>query len=511
MADYNFLMESRLSPEQFRFVNHLSRIAAHQGLNLYLVGGAVRDLTLGQHRIRDLDLVVEGSLSRIIRQLKSSTPPKPRPGHPQTAEEAPPLDHLEVDERRGVAELSLAGGVRAEIAAARREVYGKPGEPPEIYPADIFEDLRRRDFSVNAMAVSLHPNSRGLLLDPTNGIADLERRELRGLHSRTFFEDPSRIYRLLRLKHRLQFQIEERTQRWLDLALQERAWESVEPGEQARELAAILREDDCGRVLRMLKERGLLAGLDRKLAASKIAYDRFDKIRSAARQLPGVDVFLLNLHALLEKLPPAHRNFLAKRVLGSGKTLKFFLHLEAEADRLARALSSPKAAQPSYVYTLLANVPPPLLLFLLIHYPAAKVQTRLKNFLFKFPALRARLPRAELLSLGMEPGPKLESVLERIFLDQLDGKIRTAAQLQKALRDYSGIKPPEPLPAAPSRHEAPKAGSAPEARREMKAGKAASRKPAGKPPAPAKAKTQRATPPKPRPKPASRSPQAKKK
>jgi len=262
-------------------------------------------------------------------------------------------------------------------------------------------------------------------------------------------EDPSRIYRLLRLGLRLDFKPDERTERWLQAALEERAWESLDPGQQGSELQAVLREENCGRVLKMLKERGLLSGLDRKLGSAKIAYDRFNKVRAVVRSVPGADPYLLHFHCLVEKLPGADKNRLAKKILDDTKAIKFALGLEREAKKLANTLSSSKAGLPSQVYTLLSGVPQPLLLFLLAYYPKSKIHNSVKSFLLKFPVVRGGLPRAELRAMGMEPGPKFEKVMERVFLDQLDGKLKTHQQITKALRDYSGIHPPPPPKAAP--------------------------------------------------------------
>ena len=173
----------------------------------------------------------------------------------------------------------------------REEIYSRPGQRPEVRPAAVFEDLKRRDFAINAMAVSLHPNSRGLLLDPTNGAGDIERREIRALHSRGFLDDPSRIYRLLRLGLRFDFKPDERTQRWLDAALAEGAWERLDADQQARELAAILHEDQPGRVLKLLFDRKLLGGLDKKLASVRLPYDRFARIRSVLQSAPAPTPF----------------------------------------------------------------------------------------------------------------------------------------------------------------------------------------------------------------------------
>ena len=182
MSDYKFLMESRLSPEQYRVLNLMSQLAAEQGLNLYLVGGAVRDLTYGQQVVRDLDVAVEGNPQRILRHLSSGGSAQPaETGSRLPIGEPPPLavEYQRYDGRLNSADLRFTNGVRVELAMCREEVYAKPGQRPEVHPTMIFDDLKRRDLSVNAMAVSLHPNSRGLLLDPTNGAADIERRELR--------------------------------------------------------------------------------------------------------------------------------------------------------------------------------------------------------------------------------------------------------------------------------------------------------------------------------------------
>ncbi|MBI1940046.1 MAG: CCA tRNA nucleotidyltransferase [Acidobacteria bacterium] len=447
MSDYNFLMESRLSPEQYRVINHLSRIAASQGVNFYLVGGAVRDLTYGQQVIRDLDFAAEGNVQKILRHLGKRGSRQGRAGGEPDGVE---VERLRFNTRLNSAEITFEDGVRAEVSMSRDEVYAKPGRRPEVSPAMIFDDLKRRDFSVNAMAVSLHPNSRGLLLDPTNGAADIERRELRVLHNRSLSEDPSRIYRLLRLGARLRFTPEERTKILLDAALENRLWQRLDPDLQARELTAILHEENPGRALKTLAARGLLTGLDKKLASAKISYECFNKIRSVAQTIPGADPFLVNFICLVERLGDGQRKRLAKKIIGDSKAMKMALGLEGAGRKLARVLASSKAALPSQGYVLLTGQPLPLLLLLLVKYPRPQIQKRIKGYLFKAPIVRAQLPRADLQALGVQPGPKFEKMLEQVFFEQLDGKIKTHQQLMKRFRALAGIKEPPPKPAKPA-------------------------------------------------------------
>jgi len=489
MSDYNFLMESRLSPEQYAVLGLISRLAAEQGLNLYLVGGAVRDLIYGQQVVHDLDFAVEGSPQRILRLLPSAHSLKP--ARSPAAEPPLAVEYQVFDEHCSSAEMRFTSGVRAELAMCREESFPRPGQRPEVRPAPVFEDLKRRDFSINAMAVSLHPNSRGLLLDPTNGAGDIERRELRALHSRSFLEDPVRIYRLLRLGMRLDFKPDERTQRWLDAALEAGVWERLEPDQQARELAAILHEGNPGRVLKMLAERKLLQGLDQKLASAHLPYDRFTRIRSILQHAPGADPFLLNFHCLVEKLHGEHTTRLAKRILGDAKSIKLTLSFDEEARKLERLLSGARASLHSQVYTLLAPQPEPLLWFLLTHTARPKVQNRIKSYLFKFPQIRASLPRGELQALGIKPGPEFERIMGRVFALQLDGKIKSHQQLMKELRALAGIKEPPPAPPPPPPKKTKEVPPAPPTHPPKKGKGAAAAPP---PEAPAKAAPKGATP-----------------
>src|SRR3974377_441381 len=184
MADYIYSMETRLTPAQQSGVNPIQDIARRAGLNLYLTGGTIRDLITG-FPIRDIDLSIQGNPLKLQKELEKAG-----------------ISIEGTDEALRVLPLLMPGNVRAELNMTRSEIYDKPGKPPVVKPATINEDLRRRDFTVNAMALSLNPGSRGLLLDPFNGIADIEAKVLRVLHNYAFLEEPVRRLRASRLSAR---------------------------------------------------------------------------------------------------------------------------------------------------------------------------------------------------------------------------------------------------------------------------------------------------------------------
>src|ERR1700685_818957 len=202
MPDYMFLLESRLSPEQRAVLERIQELARAEEVNIYLTGGAVRDLISGQP-IRDLDFTLEGNPVRMVKELEK--------GGARVVWESEKLRHHE---------MIFAGDVDGSISAARDDYYERPGAKPEYRFSSVMEDLRRRDFSINAIAISLNTQSRGLLLDPTNGLADLEKQEVRALTNHAFTNQPIRLMRILRYCARMNFKMESRTQEWFDLAME---------------------------------------------------------------------------------------------------------------------------------------------------------------------------------------------------------------------------------------------------------------------------------------------------
>ena len=169
-------------------------------MNIYLAGGAVRDIISG-FNIRDLDFTVQGNPLKLQKDLEKAG-----------------ARIVGTDDDTKTLYLTLPGNVRAEISMARIERYEKTGKPPIVSPATIIEDLRRRDLTINAMALSLNEGSRGLLMDPFNGMADIEAKLIRVLNNYAFVEDPSRLIRATRFAARFHWPLEERTQMRYDSA-----------------------------------------------------------------------------------------------------------------------------------------------------------------------------------------------------------------------------------------------------------------------------------------------------
>src|SRR6202021_2561771 len=166
--------------------------------------------------------------------------------------------------------LVRRGNVRAEIGMAHTEHYEKVGKAPAIAPASIQEDLRRRDFTVNAMALSLNEGSRGLLLDPFNGVADIEAKLLRILHNYSFVEDPSRLIRATRFAARFHWPMEERTQQRYDAAKENKYIDHIARSAVGHEIAQLAHEDDPLNVIRALEKEDWLKVLHPHWSSAKV-------------------------------------------------------------------------------------------------------------------------------------------------------------------------------------------------------------------------------------------------
>ena len=236
-----FMLESHLNADQNRVVAEVQAAANQANMNLFLTGGAMRDM-LGGFPIRDLDFAVEGNALKVAK----------------AAAEKSGARIVSVDENRRTMDLIFPGAVTVEIGMSRTEKFARPGGKPQVTPAFIQDDLRRRDFTMNAIALSLNRGSRGLLIDPTNGLADLTAHELRATHSYAFYEDPARLLRLIRFRGRLGFTVEERTQRQYDNAREAELEKLVTGRTLYEELRGLAEEPNAGEILKELEHAGLL-------------------------------------------------------------------------------------------------------------------------------------------------------------------------------------------------------------------------------------------------------------
>src|SRR5271166_2115558 len=267
MPDYMFLLESRMSPEQRAAMMRVQELSAALGFNLYLTGGTVRDLVTGA-TLRDLDFTIEGNPSKLARELEK--------GGAEILLEDEKLRHVEV---------LFAGEVEGSIAAARDDHYVRPGTRPEVRWSTIMEDLRRRDFSLNGIAISLNPASRGLLLDPTNGLSDIERGDVRALTIHSFTNQPVRLLRLLRFAARMGFKVETRTQEWFDLAIERELHKTIEPDEAGDELRALAREERAHLILKAWDEQDFLELVHPLLAKKHPDYDAISRLLKVRDEL----------------------------------------------------------------------------------------------------------------------------------------------------------------------------------------------------------------------------------
>src|SRR5438105_4151407 len=272
MPDYMYMLESRLSAEQRAALVRMQELAVETTTNVYLTGGAVRDLISGMP-IRDLDLTVEGNPPRFARELEK--------GGARVVDEDEKIRHVQ---------LVFSGNVDGSIEAAREEIYARPGVRPEMRWSTIMEDLRRRDFSVNAVALSLNAASRGLLLDPTNGLADLESREVRALSIHSFTNQPLRLLRAVRYCARMEFKMESRTEEWFNLALERGLQQSITPADAGNELRQLAREDKPVQILKAWEARGLLEAISPQLAKRHPHYEMLTRLLRARDDLAAAGI-----------------------------------------------------------------------------------------------------------------------------------------------------------------------------------------------------------------------------
>ncbi|PSB29832.1 CBS domain-containing protein [Chlorogloea sp. CCALA 695] len=429
------LLNSRLNPALQTLLTKASTAAEQRGWHLYLVGGAVRDLLLAQEEaeilIQDIDLVVDGFHNatdvgagvELAQALQTSYPQARLEIHGafQTAallwHNDPILDSLWVD-----------------IATARTEFYPYPAANPEVEASSIRQDLYRRDFTINALAMRLTNPRKGELLDFFGGMRDLQARQIRVLHANSFIEDPTRIYRAVRFAVRLGFEIEQRSIEYIRYAISSGVYNQADnktrPALQTRlrsELKYLLQSPYWQAGLRLLSD----------LDATKCIHPDLSVNRSLWQQLRLLELlkgdrianWLLRLEVLIAHLPPQERGLVAKNLQLPDDSIKRLVNLEAAEAKVRELLpTSPK----SQVFQLLQPYDDATLILLVVRSPKI-IRRQIWLYLNCWANIQAPLNGDDLKKLGYKPSPQFRQMLTELLTATLDGIIYDRPSAEKFL------------------------------------------------------------------------------
>jgi tRNA nucleotidyltransferase (CCA-adding enzyme) len=418
MSSRNLLR--RLSRERLSLLRELGILADEPGVSLYLVGGVVRDLLLRRENW-DLDLTLEGDGIAFARLVAD----RYRAG-------------LAVFERFATARLVLPNRLKIDIASTRRESYVKPAALPDVASASLQEDLYRRDFTINAMAIQLNPATFGELHDPYGGQRDLKAKTIRVLHEGSFIDDPTRIFRAIRFTQRFGFSLEPSTRGLLEEAAATNLIQQLSGPRLCNEILLLLGERDPRKPIKRLAFLKLLRFLHPRLQYTNKG-ERIVAVLPRAlawwkKQCPDhvVERPLVYLMALLSSTGPAVLRSVPQRLQLSSLQSKTVEWAGRKTDRVVQGLEHSKDMRPAQVYRLLADLPDDALVLLVAKGLAMRkgggvyrLTRRLSRFL-KHDRLATTILRGEdLKRLGLEPGPQFKTILDRLLDARLNGRVRT--------------------------------------------------------------------------------------
>lgn len=407
----NFL--ERLEAGSFKIVCDAGLLAEQSAQRAFVAGGCVRDLILGR-KVKDLDIVIDGDAALVAKKFASL--------HGGTVVRYPQF---------GTATVKFPDGRAIDFASVRQEVYPSPGALPVVTPGTLEQDLFRRDFTINAMAIEIGPERFGRLIDHYNGLNDLKRKAVRVLHSKSFIDDPTRILRAVRFEERFGFPIEPVTLGLIRLAVKRGAVHTVKPQRFFEEFRKNLKETEASRNLRRLSQFGVLKSL-----SNDIRFDgqRFRLAHEAGRALAwahknlkdeaGLSGWLIYWMILCDGMS-------LERVT---KLLERFAFTAVDRIKMTNAVSSSEAIKmlarrrlsTAQVFELLRSRSIEELLYIWSKSPS--IRSVVQKYLLQWRHVSLKITGDDLKKLGIPSGKIFKNILDEVLYSVVDGRCRLRSQ-----------------------------------------------------------------------------------
>ena len=408
---------SNVPPHIRRLLQEIGRFGEEKSQPVYVVGGFVRDLLIGRENL-DIDIVVEGDAVDFACQLAEVWESNAQAHH-----------------QFKTATITRLDGLKLDFVSARNETYLSPGALPSVEYGTITEDLRRRDFSINALAMRLQPNAFGELVDCTDGLQDLRAGRIRVLHAQSFIDDPTRIFRAIRYEGRYNFQIVEDDRQRIRYAINQGVLNLISGQRIRNEIDHILSEEAAPQMINRMDELGLFGTIHPTWEISP----NFDvlwttagqAIKWASTSLPNDPI---NTRAILwlTLLTTVDSIEVISSQLGLENELWAKLRTQAQLEHDLNALSA--ASKPSEVYQLLNPYPLEPIVFALMQpsQPDWRVE-KMSNYLTHLRSVQPLVTGDDLIRQGLKPNRAFSDLLWKAFAAQLDGKVSTKQEIYQFL------------------------------------------------------------------------------
>jgi tRNA nucleotidyltransferase (CCA-adding enzyme) len=412
-SDLTELIDRFLSPRDRSILRDVGRFADSRGWKVYSVGGAVRDLLLGSGENFDLDILVEEHGLEFARLFARSIG-----------------GACKLYRRFATAMVIMKGGRRIDVTTTRGEVYPRPGALPEVVPGSLEEDLRRRDFTINALAFSLNGGCFGRLIDLAGGAADLKAGTIRVLHEKSFRDDPTRIFRAVRFRQRLGFTIEPRTEELIRTAVDLKLFERVSPERLRHELELIFAEPDPPGAVEAMARYDQLRFIHPRLAVPEGARPFLERLaehlswfrRSFPRET--VSSWRVYFGALIYRLSPPDLKATAEKFNLSRRFSEQLRLAREDEPAILEEFSAKAEPSPGRVYSRLRGRSPEVLLIMMAR-SGSRAAVCFHRFLSDYRRVGGEVSGRDLEELGLPPGPAYREILEKLLLARLAGRVRS--------------------------------------------------------------------------------------
>jgi len=419
------ILETRLPENARQLLQKLGAVAEDIGMPAYLVGGIVRDLLLGRPNL-DLDIVVEGDAIELAHKLAEILGAE-----------------VKAHERFGTAKLRMPDGSKVDLATARTESYAHPGALPEVEHSSIEDDLRRRDFTINAMAVRIGFTRFGELLDPFNGRRDLSSRTIRVMHNLSFVEDPTRIIRAARFEVRLGFHMDNHTESLALEAVQSGVLNRLTPDRLRRELLLCMAEPSPVEVLLRLDALGVLKAVHPNMRADEsflLGVEAASTWYASLQQRDKLDREMLFTAAMLRSVEPDAAEKLCSAGLRFPPTRAALVkQILALAPQIASSVE--KGLSNSQLYEALSEAPVEALVFATAIRLEPEFKEVLAHYLKNLRHVKLQVSGGDFVSMGYKPGPALGAALRDALHQKLDGRLKgRKEEVEYVLRKLSEVE-----------------------------------------------------------------------